>query len=141
MQPVTRTQRRRHRRNHVAIALYANAGLLAVVVLVLLGRSDSRILPELPAAYAQNQPAFAGGAGLFIVPGQFATNAFGCYLMDVDAQTLCAYQWFPGEKKFRLVASRTFRYDRQLGEFNTDLPTPPEVKALIDKQNEAVRGK
>jgi hypothetical protein len=141
MRSLTRTQHLRKRRNHVAIALYANAVVLGAILLVLLGRSDSRILPELPAAYGQNQPAFAGGAGLFIVPGQFASNQFGCYLMDVDAQTLCAYQWFPGEKKFRLVAARSFRHDRLLGEFNTDLPTPPEVKALIDKQNEAVRGK
>ncbi len=141
MPPVTRTQRVRSRRNHVAIALYTNAAVLVVILFVLLGRSDSRFLPELPAAYGQNQPAFAGGAGLFIVPGQFASNQFGCYLMDVDAQTIAAYQWFPGEKKFRLVASRSFRHDRLLSEFNTDMPTPPEVKALIDKQNEAVRGK
>ena len=94
----------------------------------------------LPAAYGQNQPAFAGGAGLFIVPGQFAANSYGCYLMDVDAQTLCAYQWFPGEKKMRLVASRSFQHDRFLAEFNTDNPAPPEVKAMLDKQREATRG-
>lgn len=125
----------------LTVALYLNAAMLAVIALVLINRSDSKLLPELPAAFGQNQPAFAGGAGLFIVPGQFASNTFGCYLMDVDAQTLAAYQWFPGEKKMRLVAARSFRYDRMLGEFNTDAPTPPEVKALLDKQNEAVRGK
>lgn len=125
----------------LTIALYVNAALLAVIALALINRSDTKLLPALPAAYGQNQPAFAGGGGLFIVPGQFASNTFGCYLMDVDAQTLAAYQWFPGEKKMRLVAARSFRYDRMLGEFNTDTPTPPEVKALLDKQNEAVRGK
>ena len=119
--------------------MYVNAALLAGLLLFMLGRNSTGSV--LPAAYGQNQPAFAGGGGLFIVPGQFASNTFGCYLMDVDAQTLAAYQWFPGEKKMRLVAARSFRYDRMLGEFNTDSPSPPEVKALLDKQNEAVRGK
>lgn len=128
---------RRRQQRRIAVALYVNAGLLAVIAMSLLSRSDTKVLPELPAAYAQNQPAFAGGAGLFVVPGQFAPNVFGCYLMDVDAQTLCAYQWFPGEKKMRLVAARSFQHDRFLGEFNTDNPAPPEVKAMIDKQREA----
>ena len=131
---------RRRRQRSITVALYLNAALLAVIALSLLSRSDSRLLPELPAAYGQNQPAFAGGAGLFIVPGQFATNAYGCYLMDVDAQTICAYQWFPGEKKMRLVAARSFQHDRHLAEFNTDNPAPPEVKAMLDKQRETPRG-
>jgi hypothetical protein len=138
-QPMTRPRRRSRA---LVVALYLNAGLLALIAVVLLSRPGSPgILPELPAAFGQNQPAFAGGAGLFVVPGQFASNTYGCYLMDVDAQTLCAYQWFPGEKKFRLVAARSFRYDRLLGEFNTDSPAPPEVKALLDKQKEELRGK
>ncbi len=137
MQPASPSRTNRS----IVVALYMNAGVLALIAVVLLNRSDVKLLPELPAAYGQNQPAFAGGAGLFIVPGQFASNTFGCYLMDVDAQTLAAYQWFPGEKKLRLVAARSFRHDRMLGEFNTDAPSPPEVKALLDKQNEAVRGK
>lgn len=130
----------RRRQRNITIALYLNASLLALIAVSLLSRSDNEVLPELPAAYGQNQPAFAGGAGLFVVPGQFASNVFGCYLMDVDAQTLCAYQWFPGEKKMRLVAARSFQHDRFLGEFNTDNPAPPEVKAMIDKQREATRG-
>ena len=129
------------RKRHMTVALYLNAALLATIAVVLLNRPDApRLLPELPAAYGQNQPAFAGGAGLFVVPGQFASNTFGCYLMDVDAQTLCAYQWFPGEKKMRLVAARSFQHDRFLAEFNTDAPAPPEVKAMLDKQREATRG-
>lgn len=129
-------------RRLLTAGLYLNAIFLGGILVVLLGRSDSpRLLPSLPAAYGQNQPAFAGGAGLFIVPGQFAQNQYGCYLMDVDAQTLAAYQWLPGEKKLRLVAARSFKYDRFLEDFNTDVPSPAEVKALLDKQKEAVRGK
>src|SRR5438477_543231 len=75
----------------------------------------------MPQAFGQasgQMPAIAGGAGLFVTPAQFSTNTWGCYVMDVDQQTLCAYQYFPGERKLRLVAARNFRYDRRLGQFN-----------------------
>jgi hypothetical protein len=73
------------------------------------------------------------------MPAQFFTSMWGCYVMDVDAQTLCAYQYFPAEKELRLVAARNFRYDRQLGKFNTEKPSPAEVKALVEKEKASDR--
>jgi len=115
-----------------AIALYLNAALLAAILVALLARNDSPGL--LPAAFAQNQPPIAGGAGFFVMPAQFAEKIWGCYLLDVDTQTLCAYQYFQGEKQLRLVAARNFRYDRRLANFNTDNPTPQEVRELVEKE-------
>src|SRR3954468_18842629 len=113
------------------LALWANAALLAVIAILLATRSN---LPSfLPAAYAQNQPPIAGGAGVFVMPGQFRENVWGCYLLDVDSKTLCAYQYFPGEKKLRLAAARSYRSDVKLENFNTD-PSPNEIKALVDRQ-------
>ena len=80
----------------VVLALYANAAVLAAILLVLLGRNGSPSI--LPAAMGQNQLPIGGGAGVFIVPAQFSPNTYGCFLMDVDAQTLCAYQYFPPDK-------------------------------------------
>src|SRR5438094_864940 len=114
----------------IVIALWANAALIAALVIVLLTRSDAPVLT--PAAFAQTQLPIAGGAGLFVMPAQFSTTTWGCYLMDVDAQTLCAYQFIPGEKQLRLVAARNFKYDRRLGNFNTE-PAPEEIKELLDK--------
>jgi hypothetical protein len=113
------------------VALWANAALLAVIALLLFSRSS--VPSFLPAAYAQNQPPIAGGAGVFVMPGQFRENVWGCYLLDVDAKTLCAYQYFPGEKKLRLAAARSYRSDVKLENYNTE-PSPNEIKALIDKQ-------
>jgi len=121
----------------LTIALYVNAALLALIAIVLLGRDGSpRILP---AAFGQNQLPIGGGAGVFIVPAQFSTSTYGCYLMDIDAQTLCAYQFSPGDKQLRLVAARNFRWDRRLGNFNTEKPTPAEVKQLVDQEQESSR--
>src|SRR5687767_8882953 len=103
------------RRNPLTVALYVNAALLAAILLVLMSRDSSPTL--LAPAMGQQQPAIAGGAGFFVVPAQFSTTTWGCYLMDVDQQNLCAYQYVPGERQLRLVAARNFRYDRRLGNF------------------------
>ena len=117
--------------NSLVWALWVNAGLLAVILVVLLGRNGAPSI--LPAAFAQNQPPIAGGAGVFIMPAQMQQNVWGCYLLDVDNKTLCAYQFYPGEKKLRLTAARSYRYDTKLENYNTEMP-PREVKALLDKQ-------
>jgi hypothetical protein len=130
----------KHRRSHkpLIVALYVNAALIAAVLVVMLSRDGApRILP---ATMAQNQLPIGGGAGVFIVPAQFSPNTYGCYLMDIDAQTLLAYQFFPGDKdKLRLTAARTFRYDRRLGHFNTGSPTPEDAKGLVEAEQNADR--
>jgi hypothetical protein len=120
------------RTNAVVIALYVNAALLLAVLVALLSRGN--VPSVLPAAYAAPLPGqpIAGGSGMYLMPAQFTDRNWGCYLMDVDAQTLSAYQWFAGDKKLRLVASRSFRNDRRLHDFNTDNPTPAEVAKLLE---------
>jgi len=66
-------------------------------------------------------------------------STWGCYVMDVDAQTLVAYQYYPGDRKLRLMAARDFSFDRFLKEFNTDDPTPADVKNLVEKERNKAR--
>jgi hypothetical protein len=126
--------KRRRRSNALAFALFANAAALCAIVVLLASRSSP------PMAFAQMQPSIAGGAGVFVMPAQFSRDVYGCYLLDVDAQTLCVYQFYPLEKQLRLAAARTFRFDRKLADFNTALPSPDEVKELLEKQARGVRG-
>ena len=67
------------------------------------------------------------------MPGQMSLNKFGCYVMDTDAQTLCVYEYYAGDKALRLVAARNFRNDRRLGNFNTD-PDPREVEKWVEAE-------
>jgi hypothetical protein len=126
--------RRPRRNNGLVIALYVNAALLlAILVAVISNGNGSRFPSMLPAAYAApmaSQP-IAGGGGLYLMPAQFTDRNWGCYVMDLDAQTLIAYQWFNGEKELRLVAARSIRNDRKLQNFNTAKPTPDEVSKLL----------
>lgn len=132
--------RRVHRRRNrsLVLALYLNAGLLAAVVLVLLTRG-SGVGSTAHAAPPMVQP-IAGGGGIFLMPAQFSMNTWGCYVMDIDQQTLCAYQYFPGQNQLRLTAARHFRYDRMLHNFNT-YPSPQEVEQLVEVQKNPLRGK
>lgn len=85
------------------------------------------------------QPApIAGGGGLFMMPGQFSQNTWGVYLMDIDTQVICSYQFYPGEKQLRLVASRNFSWDRRLKNFSTT-PSPNDVKAMVESEQNSNR--
>ena len=114
------------------VALYVNAAALGLIGLGLLTRDGGPSL--LPAAVAQQAPQpIAGGAGLFLMPAQLSTNAWGCYVMDVDRQTLLVYQYQSGGTMLKLLAARDFTYDRRLRNFNTD-PKPGDIKAMTDAE-------
>src|SRR3954462_12718462 len=90
-------RRPRRRNRSLVYALWANAALLGFIALMLLSRNDS---PRwLPMAFGQDGRAtplspqpIAGGGGMFLMPAQFSSNVWGCYIMDIDRQTLCAYK-------------------------------------------------
>ena len=132
--------RRPRRSNLTAYALFANAAALALIAVVLIGRGDGVQWHGLGGlAMGQVQQPIAGGAGLFLMPAQFGESRWGCYVMDVDTQTLVAYEYTPGNRSLRLVAARNFRYDRQLENHNT-FPEPGEIKAMLEKQQANERG-
>jgi hypothetical protein len=121
----------------ITIGLYVNAALLAGVLLVLVGRDGP---PMIPAAMAQQAPQpIAGGGGLFLMPAQLGPSVWGCYVMDVDRQTLMVYDYTPGEKMLRFRASRGFSNDRRMLRFNTE-PSPEEIRNLADKEADVGRG-
>ncbi len=126
--------RRRRPASAVVYALWANAALLAAILAVLVGRDDSFKLT--PAAFGQAQPL--GGGGLFVMPAQMSSNIWGCYVMDIDAQTLCGYAMTGSPPELKLVTARNFRFDRQLGALNT-MPPPSEVRAMLEKEKASDR--
>jgi hypothetical protein len=137
--PMSRQPRmqRRPRRNPLALALYANAAVLLAILGVLLARDATPSL--LPAAMAQAQPGgIAGGGGIYLMPAQFSQTVWGCYILDVERQTLCAYTTSGSPPQLRLVASRSFTFDRALKNYNT-APPPQEIQDLIAKEAAGMR--
>ena len=129
---------RRRRNRSLIIALYLNAALLLSILVAMLARGNPQ------AAYAAipaPQP-IAGGANLYLMPAQFSANKWGCYVLDIDAQTLMAYYYSPKNDgtDLQLVAARKITYDRRLTNFNSTEPSWMEVKKWVDQAAEGIRG-
>ena len=134
-----RSMRIPRRSRAVVFALWANAALLLAILAVLLARPGSPSV--LPAAYGHGpQPLpIAGGSGIYLMPAQFTSSSWGCYVMDVDTQILCAYKYDPARQgTLRFVAARHFRHDRRVPRFNT-APSPQEIEQLTRLQEKARR--
>lgn len=122
------------------VALYVNAALLLAVLVALLARGS--VIPAALAAVPSPQP-IAGGANLYLMPAQFNASTWGCYVLDIDTQTLCAYRYKPktGDgADLELIAARKISYDRKLTNFNSDHPSWMEVKQWVEQAAEGIRG-
>src|ERR1700722_8773949 len=100
------------RLNSLTIALYVNAALLLAILVALVSRGRP-VLTGAAMADTQQAP-IAGGGGVFVMPCQLHPNVWGCYLLDVDRETLCAYEYRAGDQSLVLTAARHFTYDLQL---------------------------
>lgn len=146
--------KRSHRLRPLILALYANAVLLFAILLALVSHG----VPTLPTASASPPPSEPGaeatavqtatvqpGAGrgvagnghLYVMPGELLNNVWGCYVLDLDNQTLCAYGYSGNQLK--LYAARDIRFDHELRNFNTS-PDPQEIRRLIQLEKTRLRG-
>ena len=84
---------------------------------------------------ARAQTAGTGGVpSTFAVAGKVTPETYGLYLIDLKHATICVYQYLPASRRLRLMAARTFAFDRQLDDYNNAPPTPREVKKLVEQQ-------
>jgi hypothetical protein len=117
----------------IGLGLFANAA-----VLLLRGHAPDIAFDR--TALAQAAPAVPaqplGARGLYMMPAQLGPMTWGLYLMDVDSGTICVYRALPETNKFRLMAARSFKYDRFLEDFNNETLHPKEVQKLIEAQQQ-----
>ena len=86
-------------------------------------------------AFAQPS-GMVGARGVFAFSGQLAKGTYGLYMVDADTMTIWVYEYQSQKGCLRLAASRTWRYDRYLENYNTcDLP-PAMVEEMIDQQRQ-----
>jgi len=124
-----------HGNRPLIIALYANAILLGLILVVLVSRGPSFG----PMAQAQPVP-MAGGNGMYVMPAQFLPQLWGCYILDTNNQSLTAYAYYGSLTKpqLRLIGARNIQLDRELKNFNTD-PDPQHIRELIEVQRAPMR--
>jgi hypothetical protein len=90
------------------------------------------------SAFAQPSGAaggqMLGARGIYMMPAQLGPQVFGLYLMDIDSETITVYRANPDNSRFKLMAARSFKYDRFLMDYNNDKLTPGDVQKLVAEQ-------
>ena len=82
----------------------------------------------------------AGRAGIFAFAGPLERDQYGLFMLDVDQGTIWCYAFdnVGGTSKLRLVAARTWVYDRYLQDFNC---AAPDFRAGAEAGQPAAGGK
>ena len=78
-----------------------------------------------------------GADGVFAIEAHLSNDVYGLYLIDTKNQTILLYKY--GGTRGRglsLLSARSFRYDRQLLDFNSGKPSPQDVRKLIKAASE-----
>jgi hypothetical protein len=89
-------------------------------------------------AFAQNPP-LVGARGVYAFTGQLDRNRFGLFMLDIEQGTVWCYEIDNAgqTRKLRLIAARTWVYDRYLRDFNCLSPDYREVQQLVALQRES----
>lgn len=112
--------------------------VLAVIATAFVLRWDEAALSR--SAWAQTAATGAGpspGArGIYAFTGQIGSRSYGLFMLDVDTGTVWCYEMVGG-RHMKLLAARSWIFDRYLEEFNVATPTPTEVRQLVEQQQAA----
>jgi hypothetical protein len=88
---------------------------------------------QLPAAEAQLQ--FGSDSDIAVVPIQLDRDSYGLAMVDKTAETIWIYEISARgtpQSRLRLLAARSWKYDRQLEDLNNAEPKPEQIKALLE---------
>lgn len=85
---------------------------------------------DISQAIAQSMRSGSAG-GIMAFPGQVDKDTYGIIMVDVDAGTMWIYGYSKQGKQLKLLAARSWLYDRYLEDYNCGSPTPSEVSDLI----------
>jgi hypothetical protein len=71
---------------------------------------------------------------IMVVPIQFERDSYGIAMVDTAGQTIWIYQLSergPVYNRLKLLAARSWKYDKLLEQYNTAEPKPEQVRALL----------
>jgi ABC-type molybdate transport system ATPase subunit len=87
-------------------------------------------------ASAQAEP-LRGNSEILVVPIQIEREKYGLAMVDTVGQTLWIYElnsMGPAHSRLRLLAARSWQYDRLLKQYNTAEPKPEQVRMLLEEE-------
>jgi hypothetical protein len=75
---------------------------------------------------------------ILVVPIQIERDNYGLAMVDTAGQTLWIYELNsrgPAYNRLRLLAARSWQYDRLLRQYNTGEPKPEQVRILLEEEH------
>jgi len=74
-------------------------------------------------------------SGILVIPVQIGRDSYGLAMVDTVAQSLWLYELNsqgPAHSRLKLLAARSWQYDRLLQQYNTAEPKPEHVKMMLE---------
>jgi hypothetical protein len=99
----------------------------AFLVLFIMGR------PQLSDVNAQ--PQFGSAGDVSVVGIQIERDRYGIAMVDRASETIWIYEINSrpaGQNRLRLLAARSWKYDRRLEDLNNAEPRPEQIKMLLE---------
>lgn len=90
---------------------------------------------SLPAG-AQAELQTGSESRILVTPVQIGRDSYGLAMVDTVGQTLWIYELNnrgPAHNRLRLLAARSWQYDRLLKQYNTAEPKPDQVKMILEE--------
>ena len=84
---------------------------------------------------AQGQLQSDSDSGILVVPVRLGRDNYGLAMVDTAGQTLWIYEINsrgPAYNRLKLLAARSWKYDRLLQQYNTAEPKPEQVRMLLE---------
>ena len=110
--------------------------VLGVLVLFFIGSKFGS-----PAS-AQVELQASSNCEILVVPVQIERDRYGLAMVDTVGQTLWIYELNsrgPAHNRLRLLAARSWQYDRLLKQYNTAEPKPEQVRMLLEDLGEQLK--
>jgi hypothetical protein len=93
---------------------------------------------------ANTQAEPQAGSEILVVPMQIDRDRYGLAMVDTTNHTLWIYELnsrgLP-HSRLKLLAARSWKYDRLLEQYNTDEPKPEQVRMLLENKSESEQPK
>ena len=131
-------QRLKHFRGSLSSALWLIGAGLAVNAIVLVWshvKSDSadagNVVMAAPLIKSSGMHEAWSRANIKVVPTQISATRWGVILVNTRADVMAVYRFVGSQSRIQLMASRDFRADLKLEDFNNLPPTPAQVKAMV----------
>lgn len=91
--------------------------------------------------FGGKMPLWAGAeleppAAVSVVPIQLGRESYGLAMVDAKSETIWIYEINtrgPAHSRLKLLAARSWHYDKLLEEYNSAQPRPHEVKNIIEQ--------